>query len=234
MSKIRRNDLRGRSCGAKLVSGCAMAYPKRQTPPGVVFHVLNRAVQKRQLFEVESDYRAFLRCVWEAHASVRVSILAFCVMPNHFHFVLAGNEEGQLSRFMARLTATHSKRWHQHRRSAGTGAVYQGRFKAFPVQTETYFYNVCRYVEGNALRAGLVGRAEQWPWSSLGQQKNAYEVPIAVWPLARPADWVELVNVQHRTDVSRVRSCVVSGRPLGDLSWVARTEDQMGLTRKRG
>jgi putative transposase len=211
-----------------------MAYPRRITPPGVVFHVLNRAVQRRTLFERDEDYRAFLRCVWEAHAAVQVSIFAFCVMPNHFHFVMTAAEDGQISRFMARLTATHSKRWHQHQRTVGTGSVYQGRFKTFPVQTESYFYNVCRYVEGNALRAGLVPRAEHWLWSSLGQQVSAFAVPISPWPLARPDQWIDLVNVQRVDEVSMMRSCVNSGRPLGHSAWVASTEDRIGLARKRG
>jgi putative transposase len=57
--------------------------------------------------------------------------------------------------------------WHAHRRSAGSGHVYQGRFKSFPVQDDEHFYTVARYVGRNALRANLVKRAEQWPWCSL-------------------------------------------------------------------
>ena len=58
-------------------------------------------------------------------------------------------------------------RWHAHYHSAGTGHLYQGRFKAFPVEDDDHFYSVVRYVERNALRAKLVPRAEQWRWSSL-------------------------------------------------------------------
>ena len=94
-------------------------------------------------------------------------LLAYCVMPNHWHLVVWPHQDGALSRFMNWLTLTHTQRWHQHRHSVGEGHVYQGQFKSFPVETNEYFLVVCRYVERNAVRAGLVERAEQWRWSSV-------------------------------------------------------------------
>ena len=88
-------------------------------------------------------------------------------MPNHWHFVLSRERDGDLSAFLQQLTNTHVKRWKQHHGEAGYGHLYQGRYKAFPVQTAEYFYQVVRYVERNAQRANLVARAESWPWSSL-------------------------------------------------------------------
>jgi putative transposase len=88
-------------------------------------------------------------------------------MPNHFHLVLWPRRDGDLSRFMQWLTMTHTQRWHAHRRDAGHGHLYQSRFKSFPIQTDGHFLSVCRYVERNALRARLVGRAEDWAWCSL-------------------------------------------------------------------
>ncbi len=88
-------------------------------------------------------------------------------MPNHWHMVLQPNENEQLSQFFRWVTATHTMRYHAHYHSSGEGHVYQGRFKSFPVQDDDHFHVVCRYVERNALRAGLVKRAEQWRWGSL-------------------------------------------------------------------
>jgi putative transposase len=141
-------------------------------------------------------------------------------MPNHFHLVLAANAEGQISRFMALLTSTHSKRWHAYQGSTGSGPVYQGRFKAFPVQTEVYFYNVCRYVEGNALRAGLVTRAEHWPWSSARSDGQSSQVSLQPWPVPKPEDWIELVNRQLPSVSTLVRNAIKKGTPLGDPAWV--------------
>ncbi len=81
--------------------------------------------------------------------------------------VLWPRRDGDLSRFMQWLTVVHVRRWHAHRHSGGTGQVYQGRFKSFPIQDDPHFLTVCRYVERNALRAKLVRRAEDWRWGSL-------------------------------------------------------------------
>jgi putative transposase len=207
-----------------------MPYPPRQTPAGVVFHVINRAIRKQQLFAQPSDYNAFVNCAVEAHRKVPVGVLAYCVMPNHFHFVLQSREDGQISRFMARMTATHSKRWHVHRGSVGTGAVYQGRFRAFPVQTDDYFYRVCRYVEANAVRAGLVRAAEEWPWCSLADRVAMIpRIPIDPWPLPRPSDWSTRVNGDPSRNEKAIRESISTGRPFGEPSWVERVARELSL-----
>jgi putative transposase len=89
------------------------------------------------------------------------------------------------------------QRWHAHRHSSGTGPVYQGRFKSFPVQTDEHFITVARYVERNALRAKLVKRAEEWRWSSLFQFKQNGAAGfdfVTDWPMERPQNWIEFVN----------------------------------------
>ena len=77
-----------------------------------------------------------------------------------------------MSRFTGWLTLTHTQRWHAHRHNTGSGHLYQGRFKSFPVQDDGHFFTVCRYVERNALRANLVQRAEDWRWGSLHRWKQ--------------------------------------------------------------
>ncbi len=81
--------------------------------------------------------------------------------------VLEPREDGDLGRFMQRLTTTHVRRRHRYRHTVGHGHLYQGLYKSFPIQQDEHFLTVCRYVERNALRANLVKRAEDWPWSSL-------------------------------------------------------------------
>ena len=213
-----------------------MAYPLRATPKGLVFHVMNRAVQKRRLFEVASDYEAFMRCLAFAHARVPVALLAYCIMPNHFHLVLMSNEDGQISKFMKLLESTHSKRWHACRRTTGTGAVYQSRFKAFPVQCDLHFFVVCRYVERNALRAGLVQRAEDWQWGSLAHFCGArHSVPVAEWPIARPCDWLLWVNEgESLQSLDGVRKSVSTGQPYGQRRWVDKVARDLGIEERLG
>jgi putative transposase len=92
-------------------------------------------------------------------------LIAYCVMPNHFHLALWPREDGDLSRWVQWLLTTHVLRHlaYYHR----TGHVWQGRFKAFPIQEDDHLRLVLRYIERNPLRASLVARAEQWRWSSL-------------------------------------------------------------------
>jgi putative transposase len=205
--------------------GEGMPYRSGRGTAGVPFHVLNRGVRRLALFQDAADYRTFLFCATAALQKVPVRLLAYCVMPNHFHLVVQPTEDGQLSAFMKRLEGTHSKRWHSQRQTAGTGAVYQGRFKAFPIQSDRHFYTVCRYVERNALRAGLVKKAEDWPWGSLGQHgNNCQGIPLSPWPIVQPSDWTSLVNADESgPDANLVRESVATGRPFGDPHWTVAT-----------
>src|SRR5205085_11259175 len=115
----------------------------------------------------ERDCAAFERVLAEAHGRLPTKVLSYCLMPTHWHLVLWPKEDGQLSEFMPWLTVTHAQRWHAHYHKAGTGPLYQGRFKSFPVQAEHHFLVLCRYVERNPLRANLMERAQDWPWCSL-------------------------------------------------------------------
>jgi putative transposase len=189
-------------------------------------------VGRRTLFEKDGDYLAF-EAVLEETLSIRpMRICAYCLLPNHWHFVLWPEHDGDLSRFMQRLTNTHVKRWKEHRREIGYGHLYQGRYKSFPVQTDEYFYQVVRYVERNALRANLSAHAEAWRWSSSGRVGRAEATfpLLSDWPLPRPSNWLELVN-QPQTDaeLQALRRCVNRGTPFGDPDWAASTAKMLGL-----
>jgi putative transposase len=197
-----------------------MPYRKRAGMGGVVFHVLNRGVRRLRLFDAHGDYRAFLKVFAEAQARIPVRCLAYCLMPNHFHLVMWPKTDTELSAFMAWLTATHSKRWHASRRTAGTGHVYQGRYKAFPVSSDTHFLRLCRYVERNPLRAGLVVRAEDWPWSSLAHRaRRRSTIALAGWPVTRPPDWIDLVQLDVSDETQDLRRAVNRSSPYGPTSW---------------
>lgn len=204
-----------------------MGRPLRSTSADMVYHVLNRANARMTLFHDDGDYRAFERVLTQACVRVSMRLLAYCVMSNHWHLVVWPRADGDLSRFMNWLTLTHTQRWHQHRHTVGEGHVYQGRFKSFPVETSEYFLTVCRYVERNPVRAGLVERAEQWRWSSAGTRDL---VPLREWPMERPADWLDWVNEgETHEQLNAVRRSVIKGQPYGSESWVERMVTQWNL-----
>src|SRR5438093_1473819 len=144
----------------------------RQATGGLVYHVLNRAVGKAKLFRKPADYQAFETVVAQVHGRLPCRLLCYCLMPNHWHLVLWPTEDGELSEFMRLLTVTHTQRWHAHYHSAGTGPLYQGRFKSFPIEEDEHLLTVCRYVERNGLRAKLAARAEAWPWCRCGSASS--------------------------------------------------------------
>ena len=197
----------------------------------MVFHVLNRGVGRRNLFDKADDFEAFERVLKETLRLRAMRVCAYCWMPNHWHFVLWPEHDGDLPAFMPRLTNTHVKRWKEHRHETGYGPLYQGRYKSFPVQTEGYFYQIIRYVERNALRANLVEMAERWRWSSLcpGRRESHREI-LAAWPLPRPANWIDMVSEpQTEAELKALRHCVQRGTPLGAEDWVVATTGRLGL-----
>jgi putative transposase len=198
-----------------------------------VYHALNRAVARLPLFEKEGDYEAFERVVREALAKHPIRVLAYCLMPNHWHFVLWPQRDGELTAFLRWLTHTHTQRWHAHYHTAGTGHLYQGRFKAFPVQEDDHLLTVLRYVERNPLRAGLVRRAESWRWSSLshrGAPSTAMPVVLHPCPVPMPSDWLEWVSrPQSEAELIALRQSVARNRPLGSEGWTERTAKRLQL-----
>ena len=218
-----------------------MPRPLRTAPGGFVYHVINRANGKRTIFAIERDYLAFERILGEVQERVPMRILAWCIMPNHWHLLLWPRNDGDLSAYMRLVTLTHTQRVHAHRNTVGTGHLYQGRFKSFVVQHDAHFLTVARYVEANAFDASLARRAEQWRWSSLWrleQGKGEQPPCLHAWPMDRPSDWLTCVNQRpDPTETQRLRASARRGTPFGDEAWVEHVAQQLGLQstlRKRG
>jgi putative transposase len=194
------------------------------------------------LFHKARDYEAFERILAETlsrHAGIR--LLTWCLMPNHWHMVLWPRGDSDLAAFMQRLTLTHTRRWQEHRHCHGSGHVYQGRYKSFPIEADEHLLTVIRYVERNALRANLVTRAEEWRWSGLWIRRRGsaeQQAMVATWPVPEPERWLRTVNAPlNDRELAAVRASVNRGRPFGSESWTKRTAKALGLEhtfRRRG
>ena len=160
-------------------------------------------------------------------------LLAYCLMPNHWHLLLWPRRDGELSDFGHWLALTHTQRWHAHYRNVGLGLLYQGRFKSFVVGPDEHYLTVCRYVERNALRANLVAKAQDWRWGSLwrrGRMDASLPDLLASGPVALPEAWVEEVNrAQTEGELAALRRSVLRGQPYGEESWVRRVAGKLGL-----
>lgn len=137
-----------------------------------------------------------------------------------------------MTQFLRWLTHTHTMRWHRHHRTVGTGHLYQGRFKAFPIQEDEHLYTVLRYVERNALRANLVSRAQDWLWSSLSHRLLGRDPKdgLSAWPVAQPRDWLAYVNrAQTKAEEEALRRSVNRGTPFGGDDWQLQTAKDLDL-----
>ena len=205
----------------------------RMAAGGIAYHILNRRVGRLPLLEKPADYAAFEKILQEVQERNGIRITAYCLMPNQVYLLLWPREDGELSEALRWITVTHTQRWHAHRRTAGTGPVYQGRFKSFPVQTDAHFLTVARYIERNALRAKLVERAEAWRWSSLWWWAQGDARPttcLSEWPVERLRNWVAWVNrPEPAAELEELRCSAQRGRPFGNEAWVVRMAKRLGL-----
>jgi putative transposase len=196
--------------------------------------VLNRAVARLPLFEKAEDYDAFERVLGEAHQRVPLPIYSYCVMPNHWHFVVRPKTKHQVTDFFRWLTNTHTMRWHAHHQTQGTGHLYQGRFKAFPIEQDEHLLAVLRYVERNPLRAGLCDRAEDWQWGSMWQRDHPDPTQTDVlspWPIDRPRMWRRHVNKpQSESELKAIRHSVTRGTPFGTERWLSQSAARLQLS----
>ncbi len=201
----------------------------RVAPAGLAHHVLNRGNNRAGVFKKPRDYRAFVLLLREAQERVPMRILAYAVMPNHFHLVLWPDDTEAISSYMRWLMNVHVRRYHRHYGTSGRGHIYQGRFKNFPVQTGPHLTTVLRYVEANPLRAGLVTRAEDWRWGSLGWAGPDGPL-LTPPPVPKPADWVTYVNrIPATRELGALRTSVRRGSPYGQAAWTERVAGDSGL-----
>jgi REP-associated tyrosine transposase len=190
---------------------------------------MNRAARRLPLFESDSDYGAFLRVLSDAQDRIPLRLLCYVLMPNHWHLVVWPEKDDELPRFMAWLTSTHSRRWHLHRQSVGSGTIYQGRYKAIAVKDDLHFLVVCRYVERNPVKARLVARAGEWQWSSAATAGGPMRPTIADWPVPRPEPWNDYVDGDESPgEFAPLRKAIRSGTPYGPDGWREDTAERLG------
>lgn len=140
------------------------------------YHVINRADGRRMIFNESDEYRHFEMLLKDAVEKFDMRLIAYILMPNHWHLILYPKADGDLSLFMQWLTLTHTQQYHVWKRTTGSGHVYQGRYKSFLMEEDSYLLTAIKYVERNPVRAKLVRKVEAWRWGSgyrrLEPQKN--------------------------------------------------------------
>jgi len=206
-----------------------MPRTARASVGNVVYHVINRGNARNDVFHAPDDYVAFLRLVREANERLPMRLVGFCVMTNHFHLVLHPYDDGDLSRWMQWLMTSHVRRYHRHYKSSGH--VWQGRFKAFPIQQDDHLFTVVRYVERNPVRARICRLAQNYSWSSLSKKIPMDNPPqVSSKFIRRDAMWFKRVNQPlTEAEIAAARKCVNRGTPYGSDHWKKLTAKRLGL-----
>jgi putative transposase len=170
-----------------------MSRPLRIEFPGATYHVTSRGDRREEIFEDDDDARHFLAIVAQGLTRYGAQLLAYCLMGNHYHLVLNTPEAG-LSLLMRHINGVYTQDF--NRCHALVGHLFQGRFKAILVDSDSYLMQLCRYVELNPVRAGMVVQAADWEWSSYRAHTGLSPAPL----------WLEL-NELHGFVLGRPIEC---------------------------
>ncbi|MDO8296679.1 MAG: transposase [Caulobacter sp.] len=198
-----------------------MGRKARIVAPGVPHHVTQRGNRRQATFLRAADYLSYLQLAGEAFAEAGVQVWCWCLMPNHVHLIATPPDEGALARAVGLTHLRYTRLINGRER--WTGYLWQGRFASFPMD-EDYLRQCVRYVGLNPVRAGLVERAVDWPWSSvrahLGRGTDPLLTPGPVATLLGDgADGFFDVDLAEEAQRKLRRACR-SGRPLGAADWV--------------
>jgi len=181
-----------------------------------------------QIFDDEDDYGYFLELLKKGSKKERISIYAYCLLPNHFHLLLSPIYEGSLSRMMQWVMTSHVR--YYHRKNKTSGHVWQGRYKSFIIEKENYYISVMRYIEANALRVGLMNHAEEWKYGSLHERISTERILLSEPLIEIGDDWVKFVNEPMKMyEIEKIRNSVNRQAPLGEDGWQLEVASQYGL-----
>ena len=197
------------------------------------YHIVNRANGRQVIFREPDEYRHFEMLLKNAVEKFDMRLLAYVLMPNHWHMILYPRNDGDLSLFMQWLTLTHTQQYHVWKETTGHGHVYQGRYKSFLVEKDSYLLAAIKYVERNPVRAKLVKRVENWKWGSgyrridgMSKERSLLADP----PVDLPRNYRTWVNEPDKDDdLTNLRASVNKGKPYGTMTWTERMVERFGL-----
>lgn len=209
----------------------------RGSGEGLTYHVINRGNGRQKVFHKDRDFQAFIELLVDAGKRFDVSMLSYCLMPNHFHLLVQAAQTELLSQWMQWVMTSHVRRYHRH--YGTSGHIWQGRYKSFIVQSNEHLFTVIRYIEANPVRAGIVESAGDWQWSShqarIGIVKERIHNETLV-PL--PEAWTEYVDTPLTdVEIEKIRTSVNRQSPFGSAEWQQQTIARLGLestVRRRG
>ena len=208
----------------------SMAMPRmaRLVVPGHPHHVTQRGNRRQQTFFEESDYYEYVKSLCELKIKAHVEIWAYCLMPNHVHFVAVPQHEQGLAKLFGVAHHRYARRINSIR--SWRGHLWQERFQSC-VMDEAHLLMAVRYIELNPVRAGICVRPEDWRWSSIhAHQAGSPDALVTTAPMQdRISDWSLYLSQECPLDsLNEFRALTESGRPAGDERFLDNLEDTTG------
>ena len=210
-----------------------MARIARIVAANIPHHITQRGNRRQKTFFHDQDYRLYLNLMAEWSNHHNVAVWAYCLMPNHVHLIAVPKSEDGLRRAIGEAHRRYTR--HVNFREGWRGHLWQGRFHSFPMD-ESYFLTAARYVELNPVRAKIVWKAEDYPWSSASAHLSGKDdILVEVAPLLEMVDdWAEVLKGEVEDQrLQEIRKHEYSGRPLGNAHFVERLERALGRTLQR-
>jgi len=180
-----------------------MPRKPRVLEPGFVYHVFNRRTDRQLLFASSRGYDDFIHLMERGRDRYDIAICMYCVMDTHWHQGVWVRDECDavaVTKYFRWLSACHAIRFRAVSGTRGDGHVYQDRYKSKPVSTEAHYLILNRYIEANPVEAGMVDRAERWPWSSLSERLSGRRRVLQDGPVVLPSNWSDIVNTRSQFD----------------------------------
>jgi putative transposase len=200
--------------------------------PGIPHHVTQRGNRREPVFFTDDDRREYLRLLRHYTSRNSVEILAYCLMSNHVHLIAVPSTRHGLHRALKPLHMCHAQRINRDR--GWSGHLWQGRYFSSALD-DRYAWAAIRYVERNPVRARLVRRAEEYPWSSAAAHCGGPGDPVLTtdqtWQrrLAVIGDWSAwLAGEDERQGLEVLRQNAARGLPCGSAEFIGGLEQFSG------
>jgi putative transposase len=192
-------------------------------------------VDRREVFSVDQDRNTYLRLIQENLKDAAVSILGYCLMANHVHLVAVPAKEDSLSILLRRVHGRYAQYYNAH--TGRSGHLWQNRFFACMLGPTHLWAALC-YVERNPVRAGIVQRAAEYPWSSasahLAGEDQSGILDMDWWKREQPRNWSEQLECEGAQAESTLRGCTYAGKPFGEEDFVNQMAERFGRYWTRG
>ena len=202
-------------------------------------HVVQRGNNRQTVFFDAQDKKYYLELLQKYSAECGCKINAYCLMPNHIHILMVPQKDNSLAKTMQKLSLRYTQ--HINRKFKRTGRLWECRFHSAVVDTESYLWTVCRYIERNPVRAKIVEKPEDYEWSSAISNviDKRREFPEPVWKdHTDRKEYIKFVNTPGRKkEIEMIKKRTFEGKPIGSSGFMEKIAERLGIvinTRPKG